>query len=293
MTPAAKSKRKNLGKGLSALLGDAQPAAAESRSDSGLHTIAVGDLHPCRYQPRRRFADEQIKELAQSLREKGILQPLVVRPDSEQTGTYEIICGERRWRAAQLAQLHDVPAVVRQFTDQEALEIALVENLQREDLTPLEEAEAYQRLKDEFGHTQEELADGIGKSRSHVANMIRLLALPDAVKSMLGDGRLSAGHARALLTAADPTALAEMVVKKSLNVRETEALVSKAAKPEEKKSATKPAKDADTLAVEKDLTQALGLNVEISTKKKGGVLTLRYSSMDQLDMLIRRLSEST
>mgnify|MGYP005641875403 CR=1 FL=1 len=293
MTPAAKSKRKNLGRGLSALLGDTPTTTAEQREDSGLYTIAVGDLHPCRYQPRRRFAEDQTKELAQSLREKGILQPLVVRPDAKSRGMYEIICGERRWRAAQLAQLHEVPAVVREFTDQETLEIALVENLQREDLTPLEEAEAYQRLKDEFGHTQEELADGIGKSRSHVANMIRLLALPDAVKSMLGDGRLSAGHARALLTAEDPAALANIVVGKGLNVRDTEALVSKAGKQQNNLSPSKPAKDADTLAVEKDLTRELGLNAEISPKKKGGVLTLHYRSMDQLDMLIRKLSEST
>ena len=173
MKPGPPSKRKNLGRGLAALLGE-PPNKEVQAATPQLQTVPITELHPCRYQPRRRFAEEQIMELAHSVREKGILQPLVVRPDSEQPGTYDIICGERRWRAAQVAQQHDVPVVVRAFTDQEALEIALVENLQRENLTPLEEAEAYQRLKDEFGHTQEELASGIGKSRSHVANMIRL-----------------------------------------------------------------------------------------------------------------------
>jgi len=291
MTPSEPRKRKNLGRGLSALLGDRAPeAVAATPAPGGLKTLAVGNLHPCRFQPRRRFAETQIKELAQSLKEKGVLQPLVVRADAAAPGTYEIICGERRWRAAQLAQLHEVPAVVRDFTDQETLEIALVENLQREDLTPLEEADAYQRLKDEFGHTQEALADGIGKSRSHVANMLRLLALPDAVKAMLDDGRLSAGHARALLGAADPVALAEHVSAKGLSVRETEALVQRgksAASPQ--KSGT-PKKDADTLALERDLMRDLGLHVEINPKKTGGQLTIQYRDLDQLDVLVRKLS---
>jgi ParB family transcriptional regulator, chromosome partitioning protein len=290
MTPAATSKRKTLGRGLSALLGDKQPETTDEQSLSGLKTLPIADLHPCRYQPRRRFADQQIKELAQSVREKGILQPLVVRPDPDQSGSYEIICGERRWRAAQLARLHELPVVVREFTDQETLEIALVENLQREDLTPLEEADAYQRLKDEFGHTQEELADGIGKSRSHVANMIRLLALPDQVKAMLADGRLTAGHARALLTANNATDLAELVVRKGLNVRETEALVAKAGALNVAKLRAKITKDADTLALEHSLTNELGLSAEISKKKKGGVLSLHYQSLDQLDELIHKLT---
>jgi ParB family chromosome partitioning protein len=290
MTPAQKSKRKNLGRGLSALLGEATPKPAADTAQPGLQRLAIGDLHPCRFQPRRRFADEQIRELAQSVREKGILQPLVVRPDPDQAGSYQIICGERRWRAAQLAQLHELPVVVRQFTDQETLEIALVENLQREDLTPLEEAEAYQRLKDEFGHTQEALADGIGKSRSHVANMLRLLGLPDAVKRMLGDGRLSAGHARALLAAPDPVALAEIVIARGLNVRETEALVAKGAGKSGKSPSAKPQKDADTLATERDLTTQLGIRTEITPTKKGGTLTFHYRSVDQLDILIRRLT---
>jgi ParB family chromosome partitioning protein len=290
MTQAGKSKRKNLGRGLSALLGEANPKPVAESAQDGLHRLAIGDLHPCRYQPRRRFADEQIRELAQSVREKGILQPLVVRPDPGQPGSYEIICGERRWRAAQLAQLHELPAVVRQFTDQETLEIALVENLQREDLTPLEEAEAYQRLKDEFGHTQEALADGIGKSRSHVANMLRLLGLPDAVKRMLGDGRLSAGHARALLAAPDPAALAELVVARGLNVRETEALVAKGGSSVKSGGSSRPKKDADTLAMERDLTTQIGIRTEITPTKKGGTVTFHYRSVDQLDVLIRRLT---
>ena len=289
MTPATSSKRKKLGRGLSALLGEPLNEEAKPQS-SQLQTLLITDLHPCHYQPRRRFAEEQIKELAQSIREKGILQPLVVRPDRGQPGTYDIICGERRWRAAQVAQQHEVPAVIREFTDQEALEIALVENLQRENLTPLEEAEAYQRLKDEFGHTQEALASGIGKSRSHVANMIRLLNLPDAVKEMLGDGRLSAGHARALLTALEPKHLADMVVAQSLSVRETEALAAKAQSLGIAKPKRETKKDADTLAVERDLTRDLGLAVKITPKKTGGVLSLSYLSIDQLDTLVRKLS---
>jgi ParB family transcriptional regulator, chromosome partitioning protein len=291
MTPAATSKRKSLGRGLSALLGEKQTETADGQSLSGLRSLPIADLHPCRYQPRRRFAEQQIKELAQSVREKGILQPLVVRPNPDQHGSYEIICGERRWRAAQLAQLHELPVVVREFTDQETLEIALVENLQREDLTPLEEADAYQRLKDEFGHTQEELADGIGKSRSHVANMIRLLSLPEAVKAMLADDQLTAGHARALLTAKDAIELAEIVVSKSLSVRETEALVAKAGTSSQTKIQAKIVKDADTLALERSLTNELGLSAKISKKKKGGVLNLHYQSLDQLDDLIRKLTQ--
>lgn len=291
MTPADTRKRKNLGRGLSALLGD-RVDDDDKPSQDGVKTLPVAELHPCRFQPRRRFAEAQLKELAQSLREKGVVQPLVVRADATAPGRYEIICGERRWRAAQLAQLHEVPVVVRDFSDQEALEIALVENLQREDLTPLEEAEAYRRLKDEFGHTQEALADGIGKSRSHVANMLRLLGLPDAVKDMLGDGRLSAGHARALLAAADPVALAQAVVGKGLNVRETEALVAREKTPPAKKQKKHREKDADTLAMERELTRDLGLNVEIDYKARGGVLSVQFSSMDQLDILIRMLSRN-
>ena len=292
MNAADNKKRKNLGRGLSALLGERAPAEPVATTAAGVRTFPVGDLHPCKFQPRRRFREEQLKELAQSLKEKGVVQPLVLREDAARPGSYEIICGERRWRAAQLAQLHEVPAVLREFTDAEAIEIALVENLQREDLTPLEEAEAYQRLKDEFGHTQEALADGIGKSRSHVANMLRLLGLPEPVKEMLGDGRLSAGHARALLMADDPLALAEAVVAKGLNVRETEALVQAEKAPAAKKPAKRRDKDADTLAVERDLTRDLGLKVDIDYKARGGTLSIQFTSMDQLDILIRMLSRN-
>lgn len=290
MNSAASSKRKNLGRGLSALLGDRAPEPEAPGTGSNLQTLPIGDLHPCRFQPRRRFVEAQIKELAQSIREKGILQPLVVRPDRHQAGTFDIICGERRWRASQLAQLHDVPVVIRDFSDQEALEIALVENLQREDLTPLEEAEAYQRLKQEFNHTQEELADGIGKSRSHVANMIRLLSLPQPVKDLLDEGRLTAGHARALLGADDPVVLAKLVVAKGLNVRETEAQVTKQ-KPRPNAQPKKPGKDADTLALESDLTNALGLVVDIQHGGRGGKMVLHYRTIEQLDDLVSRLTE--
>ncbi|MBM08881.1 MAG: chromosome partitioning protein ParB [Magnetovibrio sp.] len=284
-------KRNNLGRGLAALLGE-QPSEDTTRAGLHFKNLPITDLHPCPYQPRRRFVEEHIKELAQSIREKGVLQPLVVRPDQDRSGGYEIICGERRWRAAQVAQKHEVPAVIRAFTDQEALEIALVENLQRENLTPLEEAEAYYRLKDEFGHTQEELANGIGKSRSHIANMIRLLSLPEAIKKMLGDGLLSAGHARALLAAPEPDVLADIVIAKGLSVRETEALINSGEQSEKKKPKKTGIKNADTISLEKDLSRSLGLDVKITPKKSGGVLSLTFRSLDQLDALIRQLLRS-
>jgi len=282
-------KRKNLGRGLSALLGDTAQDYAELDRVRAEKRVPVGQLRPCPFQPRRRFAEPQIKELAQSIQEKGILQPLVVRRDPTDQAGYEIICGERRWRAAQAAQLHEVPVIIKELTDQETLEIALIENLQREDLSALEEAEAYQRLMADFGHTQEDMAKSIGKSRSHVANMVRLLNLPAAVKVMLEDGRLTAGHGRALLAAKDPAGLAATVVKRALNVRETEHLVRRegAAKKTGKAST---AKDADTIALEKELTAAIGLKTVISRKGSGGRISFNYTNLDQLEEFIRRLS---
>jgi ParB family chromosome partitioning protein len=220
---AEEARRRNLGRGLDALLGESRSGSAgDAGAASGVLTLPIEQVYPGRSQPRTIFAQTEIDELADSIRQLGILQPLIVRPHPTRTGSYEIIAGERRWRAAQQARLHEVPALVRELSDGEALEIALVENLQRENLSPVEEAEAYRRLMDEFSHTQEALAKIVGKSRSHVANMLRLLQLPANAKEMLMDGRLTAGHARALLGASNPSALAEAIVKRGLNVRQAE-----------------------------------------------------------------------
>ena len=296
----AEEKRRNLGRGLSALLGDSAVVAATKMAEggtapaadgkaAGLRTLPIGELKPGKFQPRRQFDEAAIADLVESVRSKGVLQPILVRPYE---GSYEIIAGERRWRAAQRAQLHEVPVIIRELTDKEALEVALVENLQRQDLTPLEEADGYRRLVDEFDHTQEELAKAVGKSRSHVANMMRLLALPLTVKDMLEQGRISAGHARALLTAPDPEGLARQVVDKQLNVRQTEKLAGGGAKP--KSAGGRPgrasAKDADTAALERDLMEMLGCKVRITPHGKGGELAIEYGSLEQLDDILSRLS---
>lgn len=301
----ADEKRRNLGRGLSALLGDTGVAAATSVLEGnsptatgggagnlarGLRNLPVAQLKPGKFQPRRQFEEEAIADLVESVREKGILQPILVRPvDSG----YEIIAGERRWRAAQRAQLHEVPVIIREFSDQEALEVALVENLQRQDLSPLEEADGYRRLVDEFNHTQEELAKAVGKSRSHVANMMRLLALPDPIKDMVEAKQISAGHARALLTASDPVALAREVVDKQLNVRQTEKLASGEGKGKAPSSSGRSAavqhRDADTAALEHDLAEMLGVRVTLKSLGKGGELTIHYGSLEQLDDILSRL----
>tara|TARA_R110000824_G_scaffold4392_2_gene21252 strand:+ start:911 stop:1789 length:879 start_codon:yes stop_codon:yes gene_type:complete len=282
-------KRRNLGRGLSALLGeDTSPAQA-----AGARQIAIEKLHPGRYQPRRNMGEAELQDLAQSIRELGVLQPILVREHPDRPGDYEIIAGERRWRAAQLAQLHEVPVLVKVLSNKETLEVALVENLQREDLSPLEEAVGLQRLMDEFGHTQEALAKAVGKSRSHVANMLRLLGLPDVVKAMVDKGELSAGHARALLSATAPEALARQVVDQGLSVRQTEQLVQRAAASSAKSGGARRGpkeKDADTRALETDLSDLLGLRVAIAAKGREGSVTLYYKSLDQLDGLLQRLS---
>lgn len=302
----AEEKKKGLGRGLSALLGDqaasaiaavntaaAGPEAA--RTVHGLQSMPIGQLQPGRFQPRRRFDEARIADLIESVREKGILQPLLVRPLPEQAGRFEIIAGERRWRAAQGARLHDVPVIVCALNDREALEVALVENLQRQDLSPLEEADGYRRLMEEFSHTQEELAKAVGKSRSHVANMIRLLGLPDPVRQMLERGEISAGHARALLTAADPLALARAVADKGLNVRQTEKLVQTAGKAPPAASGHAGGKphDPDIAALERDLTERLGCRVSVRPAGKGGELILAYGSLEQLDDILVRLSRES
>lgn len=286
---ASEGKRPNLGRGLSALLGEDTAEPQEISEGRPIRIIPIENLRSGQYQPRRRMNDEHLQELAQSIGDKGILQPLLVRRDPTDETEFEIIAGERRWRAAQLARIHEVPAIVRELSDQEALEIALVENLQREDLSPLEEAEGYRRLKDEFDYTQEELASSLGKSRSHVANTLRLLTLPDPVKILLDDGELTAGHARALINAEDPVGLARKVARRGLNVRQTEKLVQ--GRPTPPRTVQEPEKDADTLALERDLSNLLGLRVGIQFRGGRGNLTIHYESLEQLDDILHRLSQ--
>ncbi len=283
-----KSPARQLGRGLSALFGEDTADHFEGETAGGTYNVPIEFLKPNRYQPRQTFDQEQIESLVASVKEQGILQPILVRRDAERADSYEIIAGERRWRAAQIAQLHEVPVVIRDVSDESALEIALVENIQRQDLNPLEEAEGYQRLMDEFSHTQEHLANAVGKSRSHVANTLRLLNLPDGVKIMLSGGELSAGHARALLNAEDPEALARRVLKQGLNVRQTERLLQ-----QEKSGRAKPGraaeKDPDTVALENDLSNLLGLKVSVTFRRTGGELVIHYKTLDQLDDVLHRL----
>ncbi len=290
---AGVKKRRNLGRGLSALLGEdgEDYAALDKLRVSRL--VPIEHINPGRFQPRHSMDEDLIKDLAQSIREKGILQPILVRRIPDKADVFEIIAGERRWRAAQQAKQHEVPVIIKDLSDQEALEVALVENLQRQDLSALEEAEGYKRLMEEFSHTQENLAKAVGKSRSHVANMMRLLGLPDSIKKLLENGMLSAGHARALLNAVDPDPLSRQVVEHGLNVRQTELLVKKKSNAG-KKSVTKndaPHKDTDTLALERDLTNLLGLKVKIKFLGEKGTLTIHYKSLDQLDGILHRLSQ--
>lgn len=285
--------RRGLGRGLSALMADAgvdlaaagrEPPARALTPD---RRVPIEALQPNPDQPRRRFDDEALAELAQSIREKGVLQPLIVRPRPADPARFEIVAGERRWRASQRAGLHDVPVIVRDFDDTEVLEIGIIENIQREGLNPIEEAAAYRQLIDRFGHTQDKVAEALGKSRSHVANALRLLNLPDPVQGMVVDGRLSSGHARALITAADPVALARKVLSKGLNVRQTEALAREAQQPP--KPAPAPV-NVDTRDLQEGLSAALRMKVTIDHKGPGGAVTIRYSSLEQLDHLCEILS---
>jgi ParB family chromosome partitioning protein len=295
MMPAEDTRKRGLGRGLSALLGEAPeheqsgtaPAAGEPRNPT---MLPVEMMRPSPYQPRKHFDDEAFMALVDSVKEKGVIQPLLVRKDPNDAKSYEIVAGERRWRAAQQARLHEVPVMVRELSDRDTLEVALVENLQREDLTPLEEAEAYRRLMDEFGHTQEILSRAVGKSRSHVANMMRLLTLPQKVQRMLDEGQISAGHARTLINAEDPEALAQEIQRRGLNVRQAEDLArkKKPARPEPN-AAARP-RDPNLSALEHDLAEAVGLKVVVHAKSSGsGTLTVHYDSPEQLDDVIRRI----
>lgn len=289
------ARRASLGRGLSALFGEATEDYSALDKVRQSKQVPIEFVHPGRYQPRRKFDEEAIKGLVESIRDKGILQPLLVRRDAEDANSYELIAGERRWRAAQIAGLHEVPVIIRDLSDREALEIALIENIQRQDLTPLEEAEGYRRLMEEFEHTQEDLARAVGKSRSHVANMMRLLSLPDPVKTMVQDGALTAGHARALLTAPDPAAAAREVVTRGLNVRQTEDLM-RGDQPKAKKggsgsgSGAVPAvKDVDLINLEEEISARIGLKVAINPQGQRGTITIHYQTLDQLDDVLHRL----
>lgn len=280
------ARRKGLGRGLAALIDDIRPddSAPPRQPDT---TLPIEALRPNPNQPRKTFDDAELDALTESIRVKGVIQPLIVRPDPSLEGGYQIVAGERRWRAAQRAQLHSLPVVIRAFDDREVLEIAILENVQRADLNPIEEAGGYARLVEQFGHTQEQLASAMGKSRSHIANALRLLGLPEAVQSMLSDGRLTAGHARALITAPDPAALARQVVALGLSVRETERLAKRAATPPPPRALG--SKDPDTAALEADLSAALQMRVALRHKGQGGEILISYKDLDALDALCARL----
>ncbi len=295
--PVSKKRPSGLGRGLSALLGEIQTEAPVSaRADSGvavpegLRMAEVANMRPMPDQPRRNFDEGAIAELAQSIKERGLLQPIVVR---DMDGYFQIIAGERRWRAAQVAQIHQVPVIVRDFDDRTALEIALVENIQREQLNAWEEGETYRRLIDEYGHSQDALSKIVGKSRSHIANLMRLRELPQSVHGWLVSGDLTMGHARALLLTDDPVALAKQVIERGLSVRDTERL-AKMNKPNADKSGGTAdggrERDPDLAALERQLGDMLGLKVRIAHSGRGGTVTLAYSSLDQLDLICQRLS---
>lgn len=309
--------QRGLGKGLSALISEnyVQPAAAPAApakksaaksSDekaAGVYTLETNKLHAGKYQPRTRFSDEALSELSESIKKNGIMQPIIVRASQKQQGKYEIVAGERRFRAAQLSGLDQVPVIIREISDKQALELALIENIQRQDLSPIEEANGYQRLIEEFEYTQEELAGTIGKSRSHVANLLRLQSLPEEIKDMLDRGELTMGHARALIGVPGAVELAREIVKKGLNVRQVEQAsremqgISKRATPRagspsgQYRPPVNPNKDPDILALEETLSDNLGLRVSINDRGQSGEIVIAYDSLSQLDEILRRLGD--
>ena len=283
-------KKKKLGRGLSALLGESNDDYAKLDRVRTGKPVAVELLHPGKYQPRHHMDQVAIDALAQSIREKGVLQPLLVRRHPDDPSAFEIIAGERRWRAAQLAQLSEVPVIIKDFDDQTTLEVALVENVQRENLSAVEEADAYQQLMEEFGHTQDDVSRLVGKSRSHVANTLRLLALDPKVKKFVEEGLLSAGHARTLIGVDGAYEKAKKIIEKNLSVREAEKLARQSGVKYQSKcvSKAKP-KDVDTIALERDLTNLLGLKVTVDGSGQKGVLRIAYDDLDQLDLVIEKL----
>ena len=309
-------RKKSLGRGLDALFGDAEPsetapspvqgdaAPVQNNSSGAQRKLPIAALRPGAFQPRRRFDSGPIDQLADSIIIHGILQPLLVRPHPTESGIYEIIAGERRWRAAQKAKLHEAPVVIQNLNDAAAFEIAIIENIQREDLTPIEEAEAYRRLIDEFHYTQDKLSQNVGKSRSHIANTLRLLTLPPEIAELLQDGKLSAGHARALLTADDAVGLARRIVAENLSVRQIEQVIGQQKqKPASKDkiqtnvkavSAQMLGKDPDTLSLESEMESLLGLKVEINARANdSGEFLIHYQNLDQLDDILRRLTQAS
>ena len=280
-----KINKKGLGRGLSSLMGEVSEEQIDNVSSSETK-IPISKLRPSPIQPRRIFEKASIAELADSIKSKGLVQPILVRPSKSNPGDYEIIAGERRWRAAQVAQLHEISAVIRNLDDVESLEIAIIENVQRADLSSIEEAAGYKKLMENYGHTQEALSEIVGKSRSHVANIIRLLSLPHSIQDMISQGSISSGHARAIMNSAFPEQLAEKIVNENLSVRQTEALV-KSKKPVVKKLKLK---DPDTIDLEKKLSEKLGLDVSINhTQKRGGFIKIKYRSLDQLELVTSKL----
>jgi len=284
-----KKRPSGLGRGLSSLLGEVAQEASVAPGESTRGTvqmIPVASIEPHPGQPRRVFQEEGLVELAASIQARGVIQPIVVRPHGHR---FQIVAGERRWRAAQRARLHEIPAIVREFSDEETLEVALIENIQRQDLNAIEEAQAYKRLVDDYAHTQEELGRLVHKSRSHVANLLRLLDLPPKVQALVAAGQLTMGHARALITAPDPEALAEDVIRRGLSVRETEKL-AKGGKARRPRPTPIDGSKADISALERQLGDLLGIKVSIRHSQAGGSVTLAYSTLDQLDMICQRLS---
>ncbi|MCO4841630.1 MAG: ParB/RepB/Spo0J family partition protein [Yoonia sp.] len=292
-----KAKNRGLGRGLSALMSDVNQEIAPPPSQTPRRPdlfVPVEQVRPNPDQPRRAFNKDALEELASSIAEKGVIQPLIVRKHPTEPNVYEIVAGERRWRASQIAKLHEIPVIVREYSDTEVLEVAIIENIQRADLNPIDEGAGYRQLMDKFGHTQEQLSSVLGKSRSHIANLMRLLNLPDGVRTYLVEGKLTQGHARALIGHDDAQKLADHIVAKGLSVRDAERIAKQGlTKP---KSARKPAvsstKDADTLQIEGELSAALGMKVAIDHKPnaEGGKVSINYNNLDQLDDLLRALS---
>lgn len=292
-----KTKPRGLGRGLSALMADVNPAPVSTQAEAPRNAevlVPIENVIANPNQPRRQFLQEDLDDLTASIKEKGVLQPLIVRPRSG--GKYEIVAGERRWRASQAAQLHEVPVLIRDYSDLEMMEVAIIENIQRSDLNAMEEAQSYKQLMEKFGHTQEKMAEALGKSRSHIANLVRLLHLPEDVQILVQERKLSAGHARALITSDNASELAVKIVKGGLSVRATEALVKKDAAGIQggsaKKARKSPEKDADTRALEGDLSAMLKMKVSIDHKPGGeaGTITINYENLDQLDELCNMLS---
>ncbi len=286
-------KSNRLGRGLAALIGEIEPSEVPRVAESGGgKRLPVEFIVANRNNPRRDFSADELGELADSIRERGVMQPILVRPWPGEPDRFEIIAGERRWRAAQRAGLHEVPVIVREVDEREALELAIIENVQRADLNPIEEAEGYRQLTEQFEHSQSELAEAMGKSRSHVANTLRLLKLPQRVRDLIARGELTAGHARTLVTADDPVALAERIIAAGMSVREAEALHHKSGGKAKTSGRKGAAKDADTLALERRLSDALGLRVAIDHKERGGKIEIKYRTLEQLEEVSRRLATS-